>query len=107
MVASVSNTDMFFTIRILISLLSFINPSQIRRLTLSIRDHEEDFFGTERCLRCIDRGMRKQVMENSRRVKKGEVKGGTWVFQPVYPRVVDKLNQLLGSYNASSVKKKL
>ena len=46
-------------------------------------------------------------MENSRRVKKGEVKGGTWVFQPVYPRVVDKLNQLLGAYNASSVKKKL
>ncbi len=77
---------------------------QIRQLTLSISKHEEDFFGTERCLRCIDRGMRSQVLDNVRRVRKGETKGGTWVYQPVYPRVVDKLNDLLGPYNVSKKK---
>ncbi len=45
---------------------------------------------------------RPQVLDNLRRVRKREVKGGTWVFQPVYPRVVDKLNGLLGTYNVSS-----
>ena len=71
----------------------------LKKLVHAIREHEEDFFGTERCLRCIDAGMRRQIIENQRRVKKGEVKAGTWVYQPAYPRVLDKLNELLGSYN--------
>lgn len=75
---------------------------QIRQLTLSIASHEEDFLGMERCLQCIDRGMRSQVMDNLRRVRRGEVKGGTWVYQPVYPRVVDALNGMLGTYHEAN-----
>ena len=75
------------------------DDSELRRLVLAIREHKEDFFGTERCLRCIDSGMRRQVLENLRKVKKNEVKAGTWVYQPVYPRVLDKLNELVGVFN--------
>ncbi len=42
-----------------------------------------------------------QVLDNLRRVRKGEVAAGSWVYQPVYPRVLDKLNELHGSYNAA------
>ena len=82
------------------SCVQFCAELNIFTIEISFRDHEEDFFGIERCLRCIDRGMRAQVMENIRRVKAREVKPGTWVYQPVYPRVVDRLNELLGAYNA-------
>ncbi len=78
---------------------------QIRQLTLVIRDHEEDFFGADRCLQCIDGSMRSQVMDNLRRVHNGEAKGGTWVYQPVYPRVVEALNGMLGTYNKTPTKK--
>lgn len=72
---------------------------ELRSLVLAIKEDEEDFFGVERHLRCIDGGMRKQVLENVRRVRKGEKCGGTWVYQPAYPRVLDKLNEMLGTYN--------
>jgi hypothetical protein len=66
---------------------------------LDIKNHEEDFFGTERCLRCIDAGIRKKVMDNLKKVRNNEQKPGAWVYSPVYPRVLDKLNYLLGSYH--------
>ncbi len=72
---------------------------------LPFRTHEEDFFGIERCLRCIDKGMRGQVLSNLRRVTKENVPAGTWVYQPVYPRVLDKLNEMLGHYQSQNVKK--
>ncbi len=79
------------------------SPSEdkVRSLALEIKHDPEDFFGLERCLSCIDRGMRGQILKNVRRVEKGEVKAGTWVYQPAYPRVVDKLNDLLGDYNSA------
>ena len=66
---------------------------------MHIRQHEEDFFGAERCLRCIDRAMRKEVLGNVKQVKDGKEKGGKWVYQPVYSPVLDKLNDMLGSYH--------
>ena len=68
---------------------------------MHMRQHQEDFFGPERCLKCIDKAMRKEVLDNIKRVKQGEgkVKGGKWVYQPVYSPVLDKLNNMLGSYH--------
>ena len=68
------------------------------------RDHEEDFFGIERCLRCIDKGMRNQVLSNLRRVNKEGVQAGAWVYQPAYPRVLDKLNELLGHFQNDNIR---
>lgn len=39
-----------------------------------------------------------------KRVVKGDSKAGTWVYQPAYPRVLDKLNELVGSYNVKAGK---
>ena len=75
---------------------------QLKDLVLRIKDDPEDFFGTERCLRCIDKGMRRQVLDNVKKVRKGEVTAGTWVYHPVYARVLDKLNEMLGSYNVKT-----
>ena len=33
---------------------------ELKKMVLHIKGHEEDFFGTERCLGCIDAGVRKQ-----------------------------------------------
>ena len=79
---------------------------EINAFVLYIKQHEDDFFGAERCLRCIDKAMRKQVLENVKQVRQSQgkpaadrVRGGKWVYQPVYPSVLDKLNELLGSYH--------
>jgi len=77
---------------------------ELKALVLGIRDHEEDFFGMERCLRCIDKGMRGQVLSNLRRVNKDGVPAGSWVYQPVYPRVLDKLNELLGHFQNDNIR---
>ena len=77
--------------------------SNLKRIPFC-RDHEEDFFGIERCLRCIDKGMRGQVLSNLRRVNKDGVPAGTWVYQPVYPRVLDKLNELLGHFQNDNIR---
>ena len=76
----------------------------IRKRINFCRDHEEDFFGMERCLRCIDKGMRGQVLSNLRRVNKDGVPAGSWVYQPVYPRVLDKLNELLGHFQNDNIR---
>ena len=68
---------------------------------MHMRQHEEDFFGPERCLKRINKAMRKEVLDNVKLVKQGQgkVKGGKWVYQPVYSPVLDKLNDMLGSYH--------
>ena len=75
---------------------------QVKALVLQIKDDPEDYFGTERCLRCIDMVMRRQVLENVKKVRKGEKSPGTWVYHPVYSRVLDKLNEMLGAYNVKT-----
>ena len=71
----------------------------LKKSVLDIKSDPEDFFGVERCLKCINVGIRKQVLENVRKVKKNEVQGGAWVYEPAYSPVLDKLNYLLGPYN--------
>ena len=72
---------------------------ELKAFVLYIREHEEDFFGPERCLRCIDKAMRTEVLRNIKQVKEGKAKGGRLVYQPAYSPVLDKLNELLGSYH--------
>ena len=56
------------------------------------------FFDREQCLRCVDGGMRKEVLERIKSVDSGQQEPGRWVFNVVYPRVVDMLTQQLGNY---------
>ena len=67
-------------------------------LVLEIENHNEDFFGRERCLDCIDTGMRKSTLERIRNVREGKEKPSPAVFAIVYQRVLDRLSELLGSY---------
>ena len=43
--------------------------------------------------------MRAEVLKNIKQVKDGNMKGGKLVYQPVYSPVLDKLNELVGSYH--------
>ena len=72
---------------------------ELKKLVLDIKNHEEDFFGTERCLYCLDAGQRKTILENVKKVKKKQAKPGSWVYEPAYSPVLDKLNHFLGSYH--------
>ena len=64
------------------------------------RKHEEGYFDVERCLRCIDTGIRSEILQNIKLLKNGQIEPGSWIYQPVYSKVLDKLNNLLGSYHA-------
>ena len=70
-------------------------------LVLEIDTHREEFFGRERCLECLDGVMRKTTLERIRNVKEGKEKPSPAVFAIVYQRVVDRLSELLGSYQNS------
>ena len=74
-------------------------------MVLEIADHREDFFGRERCLKCIDTAMRKTVLLNVKNVKEGKEFPSPAVFVIVYQRVVDRLQELLGSYQNSLLEK--
>ena len=64
----------------------------LRNLVLSIGRHDEDFFGKQRRLKCVDGGMIEQVLLNVKAVERREKRGGKWVFQDVYAKVLDRLN---------------
>ena len=72
---------------------------ELKEMVMNIKTDPEDYFGVERCLKCIDAGVRKEVIENVKKVKKGQSQPGAWVYQPAYPIVLDKLNNFLGTYN--------
>ena len=61
-------------------------------------DHREGFLDRERCLKCVDSGMRKEVLEWIKNVKHGKDEPGPKVFILIYTRVVDRLGEMLGSY---------
>ena len=67
---------------------------------LAIKAHSEGFLDVERCLKCIDTGIRSEIIQNIKLLKSGNVEAGSWIYQPVYSKVLDKLNYLLGSYHA-------
>ena len=70
-------------------------------LVVEIETHREQFLGRERCLDCIDAVMRKTTLERIKNVREGKEKPSPAVFAIVYQRVVDKLSELLGSYQNS------
>ena len=72
---------------------------ELKEFVLHIKQHDEDFFGAERCLRCIDKAARTEILKNIKLVREGKMKGGKLVYQPAYSPVLDKLNELLGSYH--------
>ena len=56
------------------------------------------FFDREQFLRCVDHGMRREVLDRKKSVSSGQQEPGHWVFNVIYPRVVDMLAQQLGNY---------
>ena len=72
--------------------------AKLVRLIEEMADHEEEFLGRERCLRCVDSAMRREVLNNVKMAKAGSDNAGPIVFMLIYPRVVDKLGEMLGNY---------
>lgn len=70
----------------------------LKKLVEEIWRHPEGFFSIQRRLKVIEGPMRKSVMESVKKVQEG-ARGGKWVFQPVYSKAFDKLNDWLGSYH--------
>ena len=67
-------------------------------LVVEIATHKEEFFGRERCLECLDAVMRKTTLERIKNVRERKEKPSPAIFAIVYQRVVDRLSELLGSY---------
>ena len=65
---------------------------------LALVNHEEKFFGVERCLKCIDLEMRQDVIKDIKKVKKGDLTPSPEIFYKVYHKVNDKVLELLGAY---------
>ena len=80
------------------------NESELKQMIFAIKNDPEGYFDTERCIRCIDKGIRTQIMKNLADLKKGLVQPGVWIYQPAYSPVLDKLNYMLGFYHASQNK---
>jgi len=74
------------------------DKERLANIVDEIAEHEEEFFGRERFLRCLDSATRKEILNNVKQVKAGEEKPGPLVFILLYPKIVDKLGELLGSY---------
>jgi len=74
------------------------DKARLVQLIGEIGDHEEEFLGKERCLKCVDSGMRSEVLKNIKMARTGSEKAGPTVFILIYPRVVDRLGDMLGNY---------
>ena len=74
------------------------DKARLMEMVNEITEHEEQFLGRERCLRCVDAGGRREVLDNIKSVKAGDVEPGPAVFILLYPNIVDKLGELLGNY---------
>ena len=77
---------------------SSTHSDRLVQLVDQIAEHDEQFLGRERCLRCIDSGMRREVLNNIKMAKACSENAGPTVFILIYPRVVEKLEEMLGNY---------
>ena len=75
-------------------------------LVVEIATHKEEFFGRERCLECLDAVMRKTTLERIKNVRERKEKPSPAIFAIVYQRVVDRLSELLGSYQNYLIEQK-
>merc|ERR1711893_24283 len=67
----------------------------------------EEYLDREKGLKCLDSGMRKEVVRNIKAVKEGRRQPGTDVLVVMYERVLERLRELLGNYqnlNLSEIK---
>ena len=58
----------------------------------------EEYLDRERGLKCVDSGMRKEVIRNLKAVKEGRIEPSRAVFDVIYENVLEKLRELLGNY---------
>ena len=58
----------------------------------------EEYLDREIGLKCLDSGLRKEVVRNIKAVKEGSMQPGTDVFVVMYERVLERLRELLGNY---------
>ena len=80
------------------------NVDILKTMIFVLKNDPEGFFDTERCLKCIDKGIRTKIMKNLSDLKKGLVEPGVWIYEPAYSPVLDKLNYMLGFYHAATNK---
>jgi len=78
--------------------LSKSNSEQCKSVFLEIMNHKEKFFGNYRCLKVIDVGDRKPILDSAKKVKEGALSPSTEILKIVNQKVEDKLSSLLGSY---------
>ena len=78
------------------------SETRLKVLVDDIKNHPEGFFDSERCLSCIDAGIRNKILANLKSLKLGRVKPGAWIYQPAYSPVLQKLDYLLGFYHDSN-----
>ena len=69
-----------------------------RRGEMEVLNEMEQFLDRERGIKCIDSGMRKEVKAKLKAVREGTLEPSTHVWVIAYPRVVEKLSELLGNY---------
>ena len=74
------------------------HSDRLVQLVDEIAEYEEQFLGRERCLKCIDSGTRREVLNNIKMAKACSENAGPTVFILLYPRVVEKLEEMLGNY---------
>ena len=74
------------------------HSDRLLQMVDEIAEHDEEFLGRERCLKCIDSGMRREVLNNIKMAKACTLNAGPTVFILLYPRVVEKLEEMLGNY---------
>ena len=60
----------------------------------------EEYLDREIGLKCLDSGLRKEVVRNINAVKEGSMQPGTDVFGVMYERVLERLRELLGNYQS-------
>ena len=72
---------------------------KLMQMMKEIANNREGFLDRERCLKCVDSGMRKEVLERIKNVKNGNDEPGPKVFTLMYPKVVDRLGEILGNYH--------
>ena len=74
------------------------NGEKLSWLVENIMNHEEGFLDRERGLKVVDSGLRREILDNVRKVREKYIEPGPHIFVLMYQRVLDKLNELVGNY---------
>ena len=69
-----------------------------RQKTIDILDDMEQYIDRENCLKCVDSGLRRDIMANMRAVKEGRMEPDTEVCVIMFQRVLERLQELFGNF---------